>query len=52
MHLVIIFANNQPEAQFFLMYVYYYYLHVSGSHVPIIRKINCINATSCICHSV
>jgi len=27
------------------MYVYFYSLHVSGSHVPIIRRINCINAT-------
>jgi len=26
--------------------------HVSGSHVPIIRKINCINTTSTRCHSV
>jgi hypothetical protein len=34
------------------MYVYFYSLHVSGSHVPIIRIINCINTTSDICHSV
>jgi hypothetical protein len=34
------------------MYVYFYSLHVSGSHVPIIRRINCINTTSCVCHSV
>ena len=34
------------------MYVYFYFLHVSGSHVPIIRRINCINTTSGICHSV
>ena len=31
-------VNNQLHAQFFL-YVYFYYLHVSGSHVPIIRRI-------------
>jgi len=24
------------------MYVYFYSLYVSGSHVPIIRRINCI----------
>jgi hypothetical protein len=29
-----------------------YSLHVSGSYVPIIRRINCINTTSVICHSV
>jgi hypothetical protein len=41
-----IFLNNQLDAQFFFLYVYFYSLHVSGSHVPIIRKINCINTTS------
>jgi len=52
-HLGIIFVNNQLDAQpFFLMYVYFCSLHVSGSHVPIIRRINCINTTSGICHSV
>jgi hypothetical protein len=50
-HLGIIFVNNQIDAQFFFMYVYFYFLHVSGSYVPIIRRINCIN-TSGICHSV
>ena len=29
-HLGIIFVNNQLDAQFFLMYVYFYSLHVSG----------------------
>jgi hypothetical protein len=43
-HLVMIFVNNQLDAQFFFMYVYFYSLHVSGSHVPIIRRINPINA--------
>jgi hypothetical protein len=46
------FANNQLDVQFFFMYVYFYSLHVSGSHVPIIRRINCINTTSGICHCV
>jgi hypothetical protein len=40
------FVNNQLDAQFFFMYVYFYSLHVSGNHVPIIRSINCINTTS------
>ena len=36
----IIFVNNQLDAQLFFMYVYFYSLHVSGSHVPIVRRIN------------
>ena len=51
-HLAIIFVNNQLDAQFFFMYVYFYSLHVSGSYVSIIRRINCINTTSGICPSV
>ena len=39
----IIFVNNQLDAQFFFMYVYFCFLHVSGSHVPIIRRINPLN---------
>ena len=48
------FVNNQLDAQFFFMYdyVYFYSLHVLGSHVPIIRRINCINTTYGICHSI
>jgi len=46
------FLNNRLDAQFFFMYVYFYSLRVSGSHVPIIRRINRINTTSGICHSV
>ena len=52
LHLAIILLNNQLDAQFFVMYVYFYSLHVSGSHVPIIRRINCINTASGICHCV
>jgi len=37
-HPGIILVNNQLDAQFF-MYVYYFSLHVLGSHVPIIRRI-------------
>ena len=36
----------------FFMYVYFYSLHVSGNHVPIIGRINCINAIPGVCHSV
>jgi len=50
-HRAIILVNNELDAQFFFMYVYFYFLHVSGSHVPIIRRINCISTTSGICHS-
>jgi hypothetical protein len=45
------FVNNQLDAQFSFMYIYFYSLHVSGNHVPIIRRINFIN-TAGICHSV
>jgi hypothetical protein len=51
-HLGIIFVINQPDAQLFFMYVYFCSLRVSGSHVPIMRKINCISTTAGICHSV
>jgi len=37
-HPGVILVNNQTEAQYF-MYVYLYSLHVSGSHVSIIRRI-------------
>jgi len=37
-HPSMILVNNQPDAKFF-MYVYFCSLHVSGSHVPIIRRI-------------
>jgi len=39
-HLGTVFVNNQLDAQFFFMYVYFCSLHVSGSQVPIIRRIN------------
>ena len=37
-HLDMNLVNNQLDAQFF-MYIYFYSLHVSGSHMPIIRRI-------------
>ena len=51
-HLVTVFVENQLDAQFFFMFVYFYSPHVSDSYVSIIRRINCINTTSGICHSV
>jgi len=38
-HIGIIFVNNQLDAQFFFMDVYFCSLDVSGRHVPIIRRI-------------
>jgi len=38
----LIAVNNQPDTQFFYIYVYFYSLHVSDSYVSIIRRINCI----------
>jgi len=37
-HPGMILVNNQPDAHFFL-YAYFYSRHISGSHVPIIRRI-------------
>ena len=38
-HLWRIFVNNQLDPQFFVMYVYFYSLHVSDSHVFIISRV-------------
>jgi len=55
-HLVSLCIDDRLVCRFgwdcFFMYVYFYSLHVSGSHVPIIRRINCIKTASGICHSV
>ena len=45
-HLGIILVNNQLDAQFFFLYVYFNSLHVTSTPVLIIRRINCINTTS------
>jgi len=37
-YLGIIFVNKQLDEQFFFMYVYFYYVNVSDSYVPIIRR--------------
>jgi len=50
-HLGVILFNDQLDAQFFFVYVYFNALHVSSIQVLIIRRINCINAISGICHS-
>jgi len=48
-----ILVNNQLDPQF-LMYVHFYSLHVSGSHVPIMRKVSSliveyrINVSTCV----
>ena len=52
MHLSIILINNQLDAQFFSVYVYFDTLHVSSNRVLIIRRINCTNMASGICHSM
>jgi len=52
-HLITVFVNNQLEAQlFFLIFVYSNSLHVSSNPVLILRRVNCINTTSRICHSL
>ena len=49
-HLVTVFVNNQPDAQFIiLIFVYSNSLHVSCNQVLIIRTVNCINTTAGIC---
>jgi hypothetical protein len=51
-HFGIIPVNDQLDAQFFFLYIYSNSLHVSSKLVLIIRRINCINATSGMCQSV
>jgi hypothetical protein len=50
-YLIVPVDKTQLGAQFFL-YVNFYSLHVSGNHVPIVRRIVCINTTPGTCHSV
>ena len=50
-HLITIFVNDQPDAQFFFVYLFTpISVHVSSNQVLIIRRVNCINTTSGICH--
>ena len=50
-HLGIVLFNDQLDAQCFLIYVYFNSLHVSSIQVFIIRRFNCINTISGMCHS-
>ena len=47
-----ILVNDQLDAQFFSICFYLNSLKVSSNLVLIIRRINCINTTSGICHSI
>ena len=49
-HLGIILFNDQLVTQFLFVYVYFNSLHVSSIQVLIIRRFNCINTISGICH--
>ena len=48
----IIVTNNQLDAQLILCIFYFDSLHVSSNLVLIIRRVNCIDTTSVICHCV
>jgi hypothetical protein len=48
----IILVNDQIDARFPFLYVYFNSLYVSSNLVLIIRRIKCINTTSGMCHSV
>ena len=48
----LILFNDQFDAQFFFVYVYFKSLHVSSIQVLNIRRFNCINTISDICHSM
>jgi hypothetical protein len=50
MHLGTNLVNNQLDAQF--LCICFTSLHVSSNPVLIIRRINCINTTSGVCHSL
>jgi hypothetical protein len=45
-------ANIANLVHNFSYYVYFFSLHVSADHVPIIRRNNCIYATIGTCYSV
>jgi hypothetical protein len=46
-----ILVNDKLDTHSFFLYVYFNSLHVSSNLVLIIRRINCINTTSGMCHS-
>ena len=47
-----ILFNDQLDARFFFVYVYFISLHVSSIQVLIIRRLNCINTISGVCLSM
>jgi hypothetical protein len=49
-HLGTNLLNNQLDVQF--LCIYFNSLHVSSNLVLIIRRINCINTASVVCHCV
>ena len=51
-NLCAILFNDQLDAQFFFVYVYFNSLHVSSIQVLIIRRFSCINTISGICYSI
>ena len=51
-HACMFLFNDQLDAQFFFLYVYLNSLHVSSIQELIIRRFNCINTISGICHSM
>jgi len=55
LHLGSVLVNKQLDAQFvffFFVHIYSSSLHVSSTPVLIMRRMNCINTTSGICHSM
>jgi len=50
-HLGTVLVNNQLDA-FFNVFIYFTSLHVSSNQVPIIRRINRINTSTGMYHSV
>ena len=51
-HLGLNLFNEQPDVQFVFVYVYFSSLRVSSIQLLIIRRFNCINTISGICHYV
>jgi len=48
----LILFNDQLDAQFFFVYIYFNSVHVSNLQVLIIRRFNCINKIPGISHSM
>ena len=49
---LLILVNNQLDAKFFFSYMFIPNLYMFRALMVIVRKINCINTTSGICHSM